>query len=191
MPAPARTSIDAIVHAGQRILEAEGIDGLTMRRVAVEVGVRAPSLYKHVRDRDHLVRLVATAVLADLTQALAASIRGVSPGDDLAALAAAYRAFGHARPGAFALLLARVPQDQRVDAEVNRRAAEPVLRVAAALAGPGDALAAARLLTAWASGFVSMELAGAFRLGGDPDAAFHFGVERLVVALGQRGARRR
>lgn len=39
------------------------------------------------------------------------------------------------------------------------------------------------MIVAWAHGFVSMELAGAFRLGGDVDDAFTFGIERLAVAL--------
>jgi hypothetical protein len=38
---------------------------------------------------------------------------------------------------------------------------------------------------AWAQGFVSMELAGAFRLGGDIDAAWHFGIVRLIDALAE------
>ena len=49
--------------------------------------------------------------------------------------------------------------------------------------GVEHALEGARLVVAWAHGFVSMELAGAFRLGGDVDEAFAFGVERLAVAL--------
>ena len=58
-----------------------------------------------------------------------------------------------------------------------------MVRIAAELAGPEHALEAARTLTAWASGFVAMELAGAFRMGGDVDAAFEFGVERIADAL--------
>ena len=46
-----------------------------------------------------------------------------------------------------------------------------------------DALHAARLLTAWMHGFSEMQRAGAFRLGGDVDEAFSWGVERLVRAL--------
>jgi hypothetical protein len=52
--------------------------------------------------------------------------------------------------------------------------------------GDADALMAARMLVAWAQGFVSMELAGAFRLGGDVDAAFDYGLERLTASLSPR-----
>lgn len=44
----------------------------------------------------------------------------------------------------------------------------------AQLAGDTIALEAARTVASWAHGFVSMELAGAFRLGGDVDAACRF-----------------
>ena len=68
-------------------------------------------------------------------------------------------------------------------AHALQRASEPVLRAAGEAVGPDEALDAARLLTAWATGFVSMELAGAFRLGGDVDQAFEFGLTRLERAL--------
>ena len=65
----------------------------------------------------------------------------------------------------------------------NALASADVLRVAGALVGPGQALEAARTLVAFAHGFVSMELAGAFRLGGDVDAAFDYGLETLIRGL--------
>jgi hypothetical protein len=45
-------------------------------------------------------------------------------------------------------------------------------------------LEAARTITAWANGFISMELAGAFKLGGDIDRAYEFGITCLTDALG-------
>jgi hypothetical protein len=42
---------------------------------------------------------------------------------------------------------------------------------------------AARTITAWASGFISMELAGAFKLGGNIDRAYEFGIACLADAL--------
>ena len=55
------------------------------------------------------------------------------------------------------------------------------------LVGREHALEAARLLTAFAHGFVSMELAGAFRLGGDVDEAYRFAIDSIVAGLGVTG----
>jgi AcrR family transcriptional regulator len=183
MPAPARTSRDAIVASGRAILERDGLDGLTMQRVAATVGVRAPSLYKHVRDRGDLVRLILNDVAVELTAALDAAAGSGEPRRDLGTLARAFRRFAMTHPEAYGLLFARLPDGSRIDPEVNARAGEALLRAAAALAGPDDALAAARTVTAWAHGFINMELAGAFRLGGDVDRAFEFGLERLTSAI--------
>jgi AcrR family transcriptional regulator len=40
-----------VVAAGRRLLEEEGPEALTMRRLAERVGIRAPSLYKHLPDK--------------------------------------------------------------------------------------------------------------------------------------------
>ena len=172
MPAPDRTSLAEIVAAGCAVLEAEGPSRLTMHAVAQQVGVRAPSLYKRVRDRDALLGLVAAATMEELTQRLAMTDATV------AGLASTYRAFAHERPEGFRLILSA-----GADAESLARVSAPVLRIAEELVGSAEALAAARLITAWATGFITMELAGAFRLTGDLEHAFEFGVARLSVAL--------
>jgi hypothetical protein len=59
----------------------------------------------------------------------------------------------------------------------------PLLQVTERLVGEDRALEAARLVTAFAHGFVSMEITGAFRLGGDVDEAYRYGVGVLVDAL--------
>ena len=168
---------------GASILDAEGIDGLTMARVAAAVGVRPPSLYKRVKDRSDLVRLIADEIAVELTDVLEAATASGDPGTNLRQIARAFRAWALAHPEAYHLLFDRQPEGARVDPEVNARSAEPLLRTAAALAGTEHALEAARTVVAWANGFLNMELAGAFRLGGDVDRAFDFGVERLTRAI--------
>jgi AcrR family transcriptional regulator len=173
MPTPDRTSLAAVVQAGRDLLESGGPAKVTMQAVAERVGVRAPSLYKRVRDRDGLLQLVAEATVNDLGDRLAAS------DGSLAALARGYRAFAHDHPEGFRLMYA-----VSGSADALQRASEPVLRAARQAVGSEHALDAARLLTAWATGFVSMELAGAFQLGGDVDQAFEYGLVRLQTALG-------
>jgi len=183
VPAPERTTLDAVVRAGRELLERDGLAGLTMQAVALRVGVRAPSLYKRVAGREELVRLVTDATVEALGQRLADVPRSGDPGRDLEALARALRAFARAAPAGYGLIFVTGPSGSRADADALARASEPVLAVAGALAGPDRALEAARTVTAWAHGFISMELAGAFRLGGDVEAAFTFGVTRLADAL--------
>ncbi len=183
MPTPARTSTDGIVTAGRAILDAEGLEGLTMARVAAAVGVRAPSLYKRVRDRGDLVRLIANDVAAELTRTLDSAATSGDPAADLRAIAHAFRVWALAHPEAFHLLFDRLPEGERVDPEVNARSAAALLRTAAKLAGEDQALEAARTVVAWANGFLNMELAGSFRLGGDVESAFDYGVDRLTRAI--------
>ena len=172
MPTPERTSLAEIVEASRQILEASGPAKLTMQAVAVRVGVRAPSLYKRVRDRDELLTLVAAASADDLAHRLETS------DGSLDALARVYRAFAQENPEAFRLMFT-------VDgaAESMARASGPVLRASADLVGEDAALDAARLVTAWATGFVNMELSGSFRFDGDIDRAFEYGLDRLIAGL--------
>lgn len=190
MPTPARTSIEEIVRAGRSIVEAGGLDSLTMQRVASAVGVKAPSLYKHVRNRDALVRLVVEGVARELTETLDAAADTGDPLADLRSLAHAVRTYAHANPTAYGLLFAHLPAEARPDQDSLAGTSAAVLRTTATLAGQDLALEAARTVVAWAHGFISMELAGAFRLGGDLDRAYAFGIERLAAALAQRAANR-
>ena len=183
MPTPSRTSVDDIVRAGRRIVEAEGLESLTMQTVALAVGVRPPSLYKHVRDRGDLIRLIGTAVVIELGERLDEAATSGDPRRDVRGMVEALRAFAHSDPQAYRLLFAALPETWRVDDELNTRISQSLIRTVGHLTGGDHTLEAARTIVAWAHGFVSMELAGAFRLGGNVDEAFTFGIERLTSAL--------
>jgi AcrR family transcriptional regulator len=186
LPAVARTSREHIIEAARTILEREGADGLTMSAVAVAVGVRAPSLYKHVADRGDLVRLVLDATVADLGERLRA-VPDAAPAERIAWLAHEFRAFGHERPAAFGLMFAALPDRWRASPAGNAEAVRPLVDAATDLVGADHALDASRTMTAACVGFVSMELADAFRMGGSVDAAWGYLVETLVRALSERG----
>ena len=187
MPAPAQTSTAAIVAAGRHLLEERGMDALTMRDIADAVGVRAPSLYKRVRGRSDLFRLILEDVADELTSALDAAAGSGDPVKDLRAMAVVYRRFAHLNPVVYTLMNA--PSVVSGATERSVRSSATLLRSVAELAGPEQALPAARTIVAWANGFITMELAGAFRLGGDVEQAWDFGLDRILAAVRAGAAR--
>jgi AcrR family transcriptional regulator len=182
-PAPARTSVAAIVDATRRILEADGLGDVTMRSVAEAVGIKGPSLYKRFPDRAALLRAVAESVVRDLAETMARAVETDDARTDLRAAAIAYRAFVLRNPNGYRLLFAGLPSDASPDAASLAALGEPVVRAMTRLTGASEALEGARTFVAWAHGFVSMELAGAFRLGGDLEAAYDFGIASIVVGV--------
>ena len=58
-------SREAIVQAAVRLLDTEGLDAFSMRRVADELGTGAASLYWHVGSKDGLLDLVMDQVIGE------------------------------------------------------------------------------------------------------------------------------
>jgi TetR/AcrR family transcriptional regulator, tetracycline repressor protein len=65
-----------IVQAGLDVLDDVGLDRLTVRAVAARLGVQAPALYWHVRDRQQLIDEMATQMWRQLVLELAALPEG-------------------------------------------------------------------------------------------------------------------
>ena len=157
-----------------------GLDRLTLAAVAERLGVRLPSLYKHIDSLDGLRRDVAVRATRELGDAVIEAAVGRSGDDALRALARAYRDYSRRHPGRYA---ATVRAPSRDDPE-HTAAADAVLRVVlAVLAGYGlegdDAIDGARALRAGLHGFVTLEAAGGFGLPQDVDRSF----DRMVGAL--------
>ena len=67
MPGPRRSlSLDDVVGAATGLVEEQGFDGLTMRKVAARCGVGVMTLYGYVRTREELVAAVIDRYLAEL-----------------------------------------------------------------------------------------------------------------------------
>lgn len=59
-------SRDQIVDAAIRVLDTEGLDALSMRRLGQELGSGATSLYWHIRNKDELLDLVLDRVIGEV-----------------------------------------------------------------------------------------------------------------------------
>ncbi len=186
MPSPPKTSDDAIIAAARKLVRRHGRDGFSLAHVAAAVGIKAPSLYGRFADRSALVAAVELSLWRELGQALSRAPRRTDPVAALSELARAYRAFAKANPREYALLFDARAEHSVKATEARTASMAPALPTFVALVGESAALAAARVLTPFLHGFVTMELAGAFRLGGGIDAAFEHGVATILEGLVQR-----
>jgi AcrR family transcriptional regulator len=71
MPPRERLSRDRVLAAAVALADAEGLDGLSMRRLAEQLGVVPMALYKHVADKEELLDGMVDAALAELALASA------------------------------------------------------------------------------------------------------------------------
>ena len=174
----------AVVRAAAAVADETGIEGLTLARVAARLNVRAPSLYNHVRGLDGLRRDLATFGATELAARLARAAVGKAGDAAVAALAAAYRAFAHERPGCYDAL--QRPPDP--DDEQAVRAANEVVTIVVDVLGAydlrgDDALHAVRGFRSLLHGFVALEAAGGFGLPLDLDESFRRLVATFLAGL--------
>ena len=163
-----------IVEAARRILERDGESALTMRRLAADLGMKAPSLYKHFSDKEAVeVELIAIA-FEETAEAFEAAVAGGAQ-RPITALAEAYRAYARAHPHLYRLMTDRPLPRERLPEGLEARAAGPILQAM-------GAVASARAAWGMAHGLVMLELNDRFPPDADVDAAWEAGVAALESA---------
>ncbi len=181
MPTPSKTTNADIVAAARALIESHGPE-FSMAELASAVGIRAPSLYKRFADRAAILSAVEEQVIHDLTAHLAKALRRTVP-SPLKAAARAYRSFALKNPNAYMLMFTATASDDDAVQAARHASVAPIIDAITAANPDINALSAARFLTAFLHGFVSMEIAGAFRLGGSVSRAFDEGVELAIHRL--------
>jgi AcrR family transcriptional regulator len=148
-----------IVTAARRIVE-RGADDLTMRKLAAEVGIRAPSLYKHFPTKRAVeVALIEQAML-EFGKALHGAVAAPGREGPVRSLLAAYRKSAVASPALYRLATTgRLPREH-LSAGLEEWAGEPFF------VSTGDPWRAQALFS-FAHGMVILELDGRFPEGGD------------------------
>jgi AcrR family transcriptional regulator len=157
-----------IVDAARNILEKEGRDGLTMRRLGDELGIRAPSIYKHFTDKSAVESALIEDALAEIGTALHAALARPGRHRAVARLLATYRAFAVAHPNLYRLATA---------GPLDRAALAPGLEDWAGapfFLATGDAHRA-QALWAFAHGMVILEIDERFVPGSDLDRTWKAG----------------
>jgi AcrR family transcriptional regulator len=175
-----------VVEEGERIADEVGLSRLTLAALAARLGVRQPSLYKHVAGTDGLRRGIALRAKNELADVLQRAAVGRARGGAITAMAHAYRAWAIEHPGRYAAAQ-RAPSPGDVEDEI---AGGNVVRVVAdVMAGyqlrDDDAIDAIRALRAALHGFVTLEADHGFGLPVDVNRSF----DRLVAGLATAFAR--
>ncbi len=178
---------DRVVAAAEMLADDVGLPNLTLAALADRLGVRQPSLYKHIDGAEALRRAISLRAMSELAESLARAAAGRARGDAVRAIAIAYRTWAREHPGRYtAMLRAPDPGDPEGLAASDRL----VSVVVDVLSGYGlaeeDAIHAIRALRSAMHGFVAIEAAGGFGLPVDLDESFDFLVANYVRGLESR-----
>lgn len=158
-----------VINAAERILEREGPDAVTMRRLADELRIQAPSLYKHIASKTEIEGALQQRAL----ERLGAVLAGASA--DLATLVAAYRRWALEHPRLYELSARHSLDRPRLESGVEAAAAAPLLSIT------GGNIAAARAIWGLAHGLVDLELANRFPPNADLDAAWAHAINAFAI----------
>lgn len=157
-------SAESVVAAAVELADERGLQELTLAALAARLGVRAPSLYAHVRGLDDLRERIATRGAEQLAVTLAEAAAGRAGGDALRAIADAYRAYALAHPGSYDALQ-RAPAGSDAGAEAAERVVGIVLAVLTGYGLQGErAIHATRTIRSALHGFVALEAHGGFAM---------------------------
>jgi AcrR family transcriptional regulator len=175
---------DRVVEEAERMADEAGLSQLSLTALAARLGVRQPSIYKHIDSLAGLRRSISIRAKGELGDVLARAAVGRSGGDAIAALSVAYRSWALLHPGRYeAAQHGTVPGDTE-DEAVSLAVIEVIADVLAAYDLHGDdAIDAIRALRSTRHGFVALESGGGFGLDRDIDRSFERLVQGVIVAL--------
>jgi AcrR family transcriptional regulator len=182
-----RAGLDAAVvtEAAAALADEHGLAQLSMSTVAERLGVKAPSLYKHVGGLTDLTRRIAVVAVAELSEALRDATQGRAGRDALAAAAGAVRRYVREHPGRYAATTGARPAD--ADDPLTLALDRTLSSFSAVLRDygldPADEVHALRMLRSVLHGFATLEVSGGFQMGTDVDESFAWMIDFLDRGL--------
>ncbi|KIL39899.1 TetR family transcriptional regulator [Gordoniibacillus kamchatkensis] len=181
-----RAGIDrtVLLHTAAKLADCEGLEAVSLARLAQTLGVKSPSLYNHVHGLKGLRRALALHALERMYDALAQSAVGKAGDDAVIALGKAYVGFVRAHPGQYeASLLPPDPDDKELD-EAQSRIVELAIRCFQAYRlTPDGLLHAVRGLRSLCHGFATLEQRGGFGLPLDLNVTLQLLLEAFVSGM--------
>lgn len=174
----------AVVAAGAALADEVGLAGLTMGLLADRLGVRPPSLYKHVGSLHELRHGISVQAKREFAHQLARESVGRSGRDAVRAFADSYRHWALEHPGRYAATVPAPAAGDEEDRRVSEEALQVLLDVLAGFDLPaGRVVDSARALRSALHGFVTLEGASGFAMPRDVTRSFHFLIDTLITGF--------
>jgi AcrR family transcriptional regulator len=176
---------DDIVAAAAALVDEIGYHDLTMGLLAERLGVRAPSLYKHVEDLADLRHRIATLAITELGEAVRDAMQGRAGLDALTALLTATRAYVTAHPGRYTASIGA--EFTGPDDPLHAASVRIIGSIAAVLRGYGirdsETDHAIRTIRCTIHGFASLQASNGFQWSADLDESFDWMIRFLDSGL--------
>ena len=175
---------DRVIEEAATMADEVGLSRMTLAALAERLGVRQPSLYKHIDSMAGLQRSISLRSKRELADVLARAAVGRSGADAIHAMSHAYRGWALEHPARYeASNMMPAPGDTESEA-ASLAGIQIIADVLAAYELEGDdAVDAIRAFRSTLHGFISLEAQGGFALSTSIDRSFERLVHGFAVAL--------
>lgn len=178
-------STERVVAAGADLADEAGIDGVSIAALAARLGVKPPTLYKHIDSLQDLRHRIATLSMTEFGELLRDNLQGCSGRDALEAAFTTMRAYIVKHPGRYAATIgARFlgPEDPLLIS--GTRVVNSIRAVLAGYGIPEDRLDhTVRALRCSVHGFALLQATDGFQWGNDQDESFAWMIRLIDLGL--------
>lgn len=163
-----------VTDAGAAVADDVGFSRLSIGLVAERLGVKTPSLYKHVASQADLVHRIGVQAANELADHIRDATQGRAGGEALTAGAQAMRMYVRNHPGRYAAGNAARPAgpDDPLNAAIDRVLASWAAMLHGYHIDPSQEIHALRMLRTMLHGFATLEVASGFQMDADVDDSF-------------------
>lgn len=155
-------------------------DGLSLRAVALELGVKAPSLYRYFLDKEALELAVAAEILGVMLVEFQTASASADPDTRFRRVADAYLRFARERFPLYAFVVQDRPE--RYGSRAGKAVWNVLLEAASGVSGQPDDTAAAVATWSFLHGYATLEHSGAFGASG-PKGGLERGLEAFLSSF--------
>jgi len=168
-PYPVQTNHKTIIKTARKLIERDGIEHLSLAKLAEKVGIKAPSLYNHISSKESLLHAVIEDTYQQLFEAYDEVLQtdGITAEEKLLTLADVHFQFAHEHPNSYVLAYTAADPQKLSNTDMLLNHALKIQNIVKEITGEENSLTAVRGLLAMVHGFVMLVLNGQLRRGGD------------------------